>query len=100
MKKWIGWVSLFVAIFVSGMLTYRNWLAGSNVSPTSAKTKERKILYWAAPMDPHYHSNKPGKSPMGMDLVPVYANQQAQDKDIVKISPQMVNNLGVRNSCC
>lgn len=99
MKKWIGWVSLFVFIYVSGMLTYRNWLVGTSKTPsTSAKLKERKILYWVAPMDPHYHSNKPGKSPMGMDLIPVYANQEAQDKDIVKISPQMVDNLGVRTA--
>ena len=33
---------------------------------------ERKIKYWVAPMDPTYVSDKPGKSPMGMDLVPVY----------------------------
>lgn len=95
MKRWIGWVSLFVAIFVSGMLTYRNWLAGT--AKMSSMTKEPKILYWVAPMDPHYHSNKPGKSPMGMDLIPVYATQ-TQDKDIVKIAPQMVDNLGVRTT--
>ena len=28
-------------------------------------------LYWKAPMDPTYVRDKPGKSPMGMDLVPV-----------------------------
>ncbi len=33
---------------------------------------ERKIKYWVAPMDPTYIRDKPGKSPMGMDLVPVY----------------------------
>ena len=29
-------------------------------------------LYWVAPMDPSFKSDKPGKSPMGMDLIPVY----------------------------
>lgn len=37
--------------------------------------KERKVLYWVAPMDPSYRSDKPGKSPMGMDLIPVYADE-------------------------
>jgi Cu(I)/Ag(I) efflux system membrane fusion protein len=32
---------------------------------------ERKIKYWRAPMDPNYISDKPGKSPMGLDLIPV-----------------------------
>ncbi len=41
-------------------------------SPAPAATKERKIKYWVAPMDPSYIRDKPGKSPMGMDLVPVY----------------------------
>ena len=27
-------------------------------------------LYWKAPMDPSYVRDQPGKSPMGMDLVP------------------------------
>ncbi|HSK48613.1 MAG TPA: heavy metal-binding domain-containing protein, partial [Coriobacteriia bacterium] len=31
-------------------------------------TTERRVLYWRAPMDPNYISDKPGKSPMGMDL--------------------------------
>ena len=33
---------------------------------------EKKPLYWVAPMDPNYKRDKPGKSPMGMDLIPVY----------------------------
>ncbi len=35
---------------------------------------EREILYWVAPMDSTYRRDQPGKSPMGMDLVPVYAD--------------------------
>ncbi|MDP2046643.1 MAG: efflux RND transporter periplasmic adaptor subunit [Deltaproteobacteria bacterium] len=37
-----------------------------------APQAERKIKHWVAPMDPTYIRDKPGKSPMGMDLVPVY----------------------------
>ena len=40
----------------------------------AAADEEREILYWRAPMDPNFTSDRPGKSPMGMDLVPVYAD--------------------------
>ena len=35
-------------------------------------SSQRKILYWTDPMIPGYRADGPGKSPMGMDLVPVY----------------------------
>lgn len=41
---------------------------------------EPEVLYWVAPMDDNYRRDKPGKSPMGMDLVPVYATPQAMTK--------------------
>lgn len=53
-------------------------------------------LYWVAPMDPDYRRDKPGKSPMGMDLVPVYASER--QPGVVEISPQVVHNLGVRTT--
>lgn len=43
-------------------------------------------LYWVAPMDPNYKSDKPGKSPMGMELIPVYAEKS--DSLGVTISPK------------
>ena len=36
---------------------------------------ERKIAYWRAPMNPAEIYDKPGKSAMGMDLVPVYEDE-------------------------
>ena len=38
---------------------------------------ERTIKYWQAPMDPTYIRDEPGKSPMGMDLIPVYEDEVA-----------------------
>ena len=46
--------------------------ATAPAAPAPAAAKERKIKHWVAPMDPSYIRDKPGKSPMGMDLVPVY----------------------------
>jgi RND family efflux transporter MFP subunit len=37
----------------------------------------KKVLFWTDPMIPNFKSDKPGKSPMGMDLVPVYAEESA-----------------------
>ncbi|MEZ5758898.1 MAG: efflux RND transporter periplasmic adaptor subunit [Emcibacteraceae bacterium] len=63
---------------------------------------EQKPLYWVAPMDPNYRRDEPGLSPMGMELVPVYAedakNGQNDEAGTVKISPDVVNNLGVRTT--
>lgn len=67
-----------------------------------AAKKEKKLLYWVAPMDPNYRRNKPGKSPMGMDLTPVYSDgdDESSDEDgpVVKISAAVENNLGVRTA--
>ena len=62
-------------------------------SPSEKPAGKRKILYWRAPMDPSYISNKPGKSPMGMDLVPVYANEVTSGE--VSVSPAVVQEIGV-----
>lgn len=59
--------------------------------------KEKKIKYWVAPMDPSYISQKPGKSPMGMDLVPVYEDRESEnDGSTITIDPVVVQNMGVR----
>ena len=41
----------------------------------------KEIDYWVAPMDANYRRDKPGKSPMGMDLVPVYREKPAEKKE-------------------
>ncbi len=72
--------------------------AGSAMDADSSA--EPQPLYWVAPMDSNYRRDKPGKSPMGMDLVPVYANEgnaeegSANDNSL-RISPAVVQNLGV-----
>lgn len=74
--------------------------SGSNaLSAQSASSSQRKVLYWKAPMDASFRSETPGKSPMGMDLVPVYANDDEDGPTSdVKINPTVVNNLGVRTA--
>ena len=63
--------------------------------PSSSQTE--KPLYWVAPMDALYRRDGPGKSPMGMDLVPVYADaQDSANPGSIRINPEIINNLGVR----
>lgn len=65
---------------------------------TNSNTKstgERKIVYWRAPMDPNEIYDAPGKSKMGMDLVPVYEND-ADGSGIVTIDPEVQQNMNVK----
>ena len=89
---------LVLAAFAVGVvLGPKIWEGGpAGVSGVdSEESAEPEILYWVAPMDPNYRRDEPGKSPMGMDLVPVYADE-AGGGDEVTISPAVENNLGVR----
>ncbi|UTW59466.1 efflux RND transporter periplasmic adaptor subunit [Kordiimonas sp. SCSIO 12603] len=63
-----------------------------------SNSKEKEILYWVAPMDKNFRSDNPGKSPMGMDLIPVYEGEEAgaDDPNALKISAAVINNIGVR----
>jgi multidrug efflux pump subunit AcrA (membrane-fusion protein) len=56
-------------------------------------------LYWKAPMDPTYVRDAPGKSPMGMDLVPECPDL-AGDADAggIRIDPGLVQRMGVRTA--
>lgn len=57
---------------------------------------DRKILYWVAPMDPNYRRDGPGKSPMGMDLIPVYEGDEPEEPGLVRVDPAAAEAIGVR----
>ena len=96
--------SLLMGAILGGGITFvgLNYLPTktSSVSATnSTKSVEKKPLYWVAPMDANYRRDKPGKSPMGMDLIPFYGNEGGGPNEgpgTIMISPSVVNNLGVR----
>ena len=88
---------LVVAATIAGVLIGRSLGTGSGTALPVAGD-EREVLYWVAPMDPNYRRDEPGKSPMGMDLVPVYADQVDAEPGVVRIDPVMRNNLGVRTA--
>jgi len=54
--------------------------------------------YWKAPMDPTFIRDEPGKSPMGMDLVPVCAGEGGEASGVVRVDPATVQTIGVRTA--
>ena len=58
---------------------------------------ERKVRHWRAPLDPTYISDKPGKSPMGMDLVPVY-EEPAEEPSGIRVDPGFLQNFSIRSA--
>jgi membrane fusion protein, copper/silver efflux system len=93
MRNLVLVISALVAAVAAGIFIGRAWWAEPQAVTAAVEGDGREILYWQAPMDPGYRSDKPGKSPMGMDLVPVYATE-----GIVTIDPALVSNLGVRTA--
>ncbi len=79
---------------VKKVLAAENELKAGMIDPETGK----KIKYWAAPMDPTYIRNEPGKSPMGMDLVPVYEEEggEKEPASTIRIDPVTIQNMGVR----
>ncbi len=67
---------------------------------TPEPVAENKPLYWVAPMDAQYRRDEPGLSPMGMELVPFYADEggdgSTSKPGTVSISANIENSLGVK----
>ncbi len=94
-------MGIVIAVLIA--LSAGFWLGqqqtGESMDPAASAKAEREILYYKAPMDSNYRRDEPGKSPMGMDLVAVYADEAGEtDAGTVRISPTVVNNLGVRTA--
>jgi Cu(I)/Ag(I) efflux system membrane fusion protein len=98
MKNILLLSAALVAVLVVG-ITIGRWWSGDSDMTGAANNGEREVLYYKAPMDPNYRRDRPGKSPMGMDLVPVYADEAAgADPGVVMIDSKIINNLGVRTA--
>jgi len=67
--------------------------AGEGPCPGGAKP-----LYWKAPMDATYVRDAPGKSPMGMDLVPECPSTGEVEEGVVRVGASTVQNMGVRTA--
>jgi len=91
-------VTLFIGLLGGFLISqYMAPVEKPGMASTNGEKKEKEILYWVAPMDANFRRDEPGKSPMGMDLVPVYAEEYSE-KDAVYINAAVEQNLGVRTS--
>jgi len=98
---------LFAAALLAVILLLIGYFGGrhqASSSPSQAGTPAsapeaggKKVLYWYDTMVPQQHFDKPGLSPMGMQMVPKYADEGAV-KDVLRIDPTTVQNLGVRTA--
>ena len=74
----------------------------SDTDPQSGKAEGpcpdgSQPLHWVAPMDPNFIRDEPGKSPMGMDLVPKCSSETiGSSAGQVKIDSTVLQNIGVR----
>ena len=104
LKKSLAGLTL-IAIGVAAGWGLAQWRTGTTHAanttvPHAGAAAERKVLYWYDPMSPTQKFDKPGKSPfMDMDLVPKYADEDAQDSSTgISVSPQTVQALGLRTA--
>lgn len=99
MVKYLG-VLVLGGVLGGGAMYALN--SGTDSGSDAVASGEPEPLYWVAPMDPNYRRDQPGKSPMGMDLIPVYEEGAASGPDegagTIRVSPEVVNNLGVRTA--
>ena len=96
-------LAIAAIVLVSTGLVAGYWFGGHRPSGDATKNvtpaaPEKKPLYYFDPMNPQQKFDKPGKSPfMDMMLVPAY-NDDGADSGSVKISPRVVQNLGIRTA--
>ncbi|MFI5251471.1 MAG: efflux RND transporter periplasmic adaptor subunit [Bacteroidota bacterium] len=78
-KKYIFSIITVVLLGIFGYILYPKFFPSK---------PERKILYWTDPMLPGDKSDHPGKSPMGMERVPVYADSAiAESSTTTELAP-------------
>jgi Cu(I)/Ag(I) efflux system membrane fusion protein len=82
-------IAILVIGLAGGVLISNYTILGKNLNLKTNKveTTEKEILYWVAPMDSSYRRDEAGKSPMGMDLVAVYAEAQKEPEILYWVAP-------------
>lgn len=90
-------ISTSIALFIGLAIGYFVFGEAENMPMNvSNEAKEKEIAYWVAPMDPEYRRDTPGKSPMGMDLIPVYTVDDSVSDAGFRVAAHTLANLGVK----
>lgn len=81
----VYWSRKSIAVWLGGSASAQGSQAGSEHAGHNeqavGKSGEPKVLYWYDPMNPASRSDKPGTAPDGMELVPMYADEQSKPKE-------------------
>jgi membrane fusion protein, copper/silver efflux system len=100
-----GYVLLGLA--VAAVVTGAYWFGRSHSDatmaidpPTAGSSEQREILFYRNPMNPSRTSPVPARDEMGMDYIPVYADDEGArtSPGTVSIDPAIVQNIGVRTA--
>ena len=98
--RWMGAVIVLALVLGAGFFAGRKTVKRPGPVPGNEvmdSSDDREVLYWRAPMNPAEIYDQPGKSAMGMDLVPVYKDlATVPEAGAVQIDPSMAHNMGVR----
>ncbi len=97
------WIASLLIALVAGILISQNgWLSDPGMgnpasmdSETGKDSASDEPLYWVAPMDPNFRRDGPGLSPMGMELVPVYAEDNQDSPGTIAVDGAVIQSLGV-----
>ena len=101
------WIWLIMALMLGAGFSFRHQIVGAFSGSEESRmeqatlmegkaAKQRVVKYWRAPMNPAEIYDRPGKSKMGMDLVPVYEDNE--EGGLIKINPAVVQNIGVKTA--
>ncbi len=92
-----GGIGISVLYYLSQIA---NQHSASAAKSEAGKVSPRQVLYWIDPMEPNIHYQKPGTSPMGMTLEPVYAKDGNDElpANTIKLPAAYVDNLGVKTT--
>jgi Cu(I)/Ag(I) efflux system membrane fusion protein len=95
-------LGIVLVIVVSAVAAGGYWLGTTRTAPDAtgdaSASGPKKPLYYRNPMNPEVTSPVPAKDSMGMDYVPVYADDSSGSDaaGVVKIDPVTVQSIGVR----
>jgi Cu(I)/Ag(I) efflux system membrane fusion protein len=96
-------VAALVLLIVAGAVGYfiarQSAPTASSGTVATTPSSGKKVLYWYDPMVPQQHFDHPGMSPMGMQMVPKYAEAGGTgNQNVVRINPAEAQNLGMRTA--
>lgn len=78
-------------------LTGKAGPAGSKTEGGAGTQDGREVAFWKSSMIPNFVSPRPGKDPMGMELIPVFADELGQEQ-IITLDETVVRNMGLRTA--